>query len=100
MFITNYGTFEFYLSLVVDGGWWWVVGGGWWVVGGGGGVTGPFRTQNPRYENCSHFWENVRFLGVGKFRFWGSTNVGNISLKYVPIYRKNAESEYDIQNNN
>ena len=39
-----------------------------------------FRTKNPRYVNCSHFWENFRFLGVEKCR--------KISLKYVPLYRK------------
>ena len=30
-------------------------------------VRGPFRTKNPRYEICSHFWENVRFWGVEKY---------------------------------
>ena len=29
-----------------------------------------FRTKNPRYENCLHFWENVRF--------WESKNIFNL----------------------
>ena len=24
---------------------------------------GPFRTKNPRYENCSHFWRKIRLGG-------------------------------------
>ena len=38
-------------------------------------------TKNPKnippnvlYENCSHFWEFFRFLGVVFFDFWGSNN--------------------------
>ena len=70
-------------------------------------VRGPFRTKSPRYENCSYFWEKFScfvFLfvlfggGVEQFRFRGRT-ILKISLKYVSIYRKYTESEYDIQNN-
>ena len=55
--------------------------------------------KNPRYENCSHFWENVRFGGSKSFDL-GVEKCRKISLKYLPVYRKYTESESDIQNNN
>ena len=38
----------------------------------------PFRTKNPRYENCSHFWEKLRFLGGRKNSFFSSKNIFNL----------------------
>ena len=35
----------------------------------------PFRTPNPRYENCSHFWERFRSFGVEHYIFVGSKKV-------------------------
>ena len=35
----------------------------------------PFRTKNPRYENCSHFWEKLWFSGVEKIRFKNTFNL-------------------------
>ena len=51
-------------------------------------LRGPFRTKDPRYENCSHFCDLFRFGGIEQFRFLGVDKCRNISLKYVPIYRK------------
>ena len=60
----------------------------------------PFKTKIPRYENCSHFWENVWFWEVEQFRFLGS----NIFEKYLqsmfPYTDIYTESESDIQNIN
>ena len=61
-------------------------------------VRGPFRTQNRRYENCSHFWEiSSTFWGVEHFRFWG---VDKYLQPMFPYRVKYTESESDIQNNN
>ena len=63
---------------------------------------GPtIQKQNPRYENCSHFWEHCLF-GGRTFSIWGGVEkCSKNNLTYVPIYRvKYTESEYDIQNNN
>ena len=49
---------------------------------------GPIRTKNPRYENCSHFWENVRFGGIQKKTIWRVEKCSKIHLTYVSIYRK------------
>ena len=72
------------------------VGGG--LVGGWGG--GPFRTpkihkhlnklkKHSSYKNCSHFWD-IFPNNLNKSQ--------NISLKYVPIYRKYKEHDKHIQN--
>ena len=56
----------------------------------------PFRTQNPRYENCSHFWETNRFGGSKHFDF-GGRKCRKIYFTYVPIYRKIHRIRIHIQ---
>ena len=63
-------------------------------------LRGPFRTKNPRYENCSHFWEQkyIVFFGGRTFSIWGSKNVETYLQSMFPYTEKYTESEYEIQN--
>ena len=61
-------------------------------------LSSRVRTQNPRYENCSHFQEKIDFWGV-EIRFLESKNVEKYLYTMFPYTEKYTESESDIQNN-